>query len=211
MPRHTIIRVPYLNNISNITTMCVIKIIKMFVFIHFWYEGFNGVICLYLAPMLVHQFLCCQCWSVCFLDFHESNSYSIFFVPTWVILKLWKGVFSYNFGMDNLMVKCVLNEHQYIFINSHLFSIDQSVSLILQKSYSYLWFFVPAWATLNLSKGVFSYHFGMENLMMQSVFNVHQCMFINFHLVRVDQCVSLLIFNESYSYLMVFLYQHAWY
>jgi len=61
IPRHTITRVPYLNNISNITTMCVIKIIKMFVFIHFWYEGFNGVICLYLAPMLVHQFLCCQC------------------------------------------------------------------------------------------------------------------------------------------------------
>jgi len=50
---------------------------------------------------------------------------------------------------------------------------------------------------------VFSYNFGMEILMVQSVLNQHQCMFINFHLFSIDQCVSL-IFNESYSYLMIF-------
>jgi len=43
----------------------------------------------------------------------------------------------------------------------------------------------------------------MEHLMVQSVFNEHQCMFINLHLFSIDKYVSL-IFNESYSYLMIF-------
>jgi len=29
-----------------------------------------------------------------------------------LILKLWKEVFSYNLGMENLMVQSVCNEHQ---------------------------------------------------------------------------------------------------
>jgi len=41
--------------------------------------------------------------------------------------------------------------------------------------------------TLKLSKEVFSYNFGVETLMVQSVFNEHQCMFINSHLFSVDQ------------------------
>ncbi len=65
------------------------------------------------------------------------------------------------------------------------------------------WFFVSAWVTLKLWKGVFSYNFGMEHLMVQFVFNEHQCMYINFHLFSVDQYVSL-IFHEAYSYLVIF-------
>jgi len=38
--------------------------------------------------------------------------------------------------------------------------------------------------------------------MLQSVVNEHQCIFINFHILGVDQCVSI-IFHESYSYLMI--------
>jgi len=56
---------------------------------------------------------------------------------------------------------------------------------------------------LKLSKGVYSYNLGMEMLMIQSVFNEHQCMFIKFHFFGVDQCVSL-IFRESYCYLTIF-------
>jgi len=50
---------------------------------------------------------------------------------------------------------------------------------------------------------MFSYNFGMENLMVQSVCNEQQCMFIYFHLFSVHQCV-LLFFNESYSDLIIF-------
>jgi len=126
-----------------------------------------------------------------------------FFVPAWVTLKLWKEVLSYNSGMEHLMVQFVFNEHQCMFINSHLFSVDRCVSLVFYESYSYLMIFVPAWMTLKLWRGVFSYNFGMANLIVQSVFNEHQCMFINSHLLSIDQCVSL-IFHESYSYLMIF-------
>ena len=112
-----------------------------------------------------------------------------FFVPAWVTFKLWKGVFSYNFGMKHLMVQSVFNEHQCMFINTHLFSVDQSLSLIFHESYIFLMIFMPTWVILNLSKGLFSYNFGIENLMVQSVLNEHQCMFINFHLFSVDQYV----------------------
>ncbi len=127
----------------------------------------------------------------------------LFVLPAWVILQLSKGVFSYNFGLENLMVQSVFNEHQCMFINFHLFSIDQCVFLIFHESNSYLRFFVPAWVILKLSKGVFSYNFGIKNGMVYSVINEHQCMFINFHLFSIDQCVFL-IFHESYSYLMIF-------
>jgi len=126
-----------------------------------------------------------------------------FFGPAWVIFKLWRGVFSYFFGMDKLMIQFVFNEQQCMLVNYHLFSVDQSVFMIFHESYCYWWLFVPTWVVLKLSKGVFSYNFGMDNLMVQSVFNEHQCMFINSHLFSVDQCVSL-IFHESYSYLMIF-------
>ncbi len=123
-------------------------------------------------------------------------------MSSWLLLETWNELFP-HLGMENLMVQSVFNEHQFMFINFHLFSVDQCVFLILHESYSYFMFFVPAWVTLKLSKGVFSYNFGMENLMVQSVFNMHQWMFINFHLFSIDQCVSL-IYNESYSYLMIF-------
>jgi len=38
--------------------------------------------------------------------------------------------------------------------------------------------------------------------MVQSVLNEDQCMFINFQIFSVDQCVSI-IFHKSYGYLMV--------
>jgi len=126
-----------------------------------------------------------------------------FFVPAWVTLKLSKEVFSYHFGMEIFMVQSVFDEHQCMFINFHLFSMDQCVSLIFHESSSCLIIFVPAWVTLKLSKEVFSYNFGMEHLMVQSVFNVHHSMFIIFHLFSVDECVFL-IFHESYCYLMIF-------
>ena len=101
------------------------------------------------------------------------------------------------------MVQSVFNEHQCIFFNSHLFSVDQCVSLFFHKRYSYLMISVPAWMTLKLWQDMFSFGFGMETIMVQSVFKEHQWRFINFHLFSVDQCVSL-IFHESYSYLMIF-------
>jgi len=127
-----------------------------------------------------------------------------FFVPAWVIFKLWKWVFSYNFGMEHLMVQSVFNEHQCMFINFHLFSVDECFSLIFHESYSYLMIFVPAWVTLKRWRGVFSCNFSMEHLMVQSVFNEHQCMFINFHLFSVDQSVFM-TFHESYCYWWLFV------
>ncbi len=147
-----------------------------------------------------HLFSVDQCVS---LIFHESSIYLMIFVSAWVTFKLLRGVFSYNFGMENLMVESVFNEHQWRFINFHLFSVDQCVSLIFHESSSYLIIFVSAWVTFKLWKAVFSYNCGMETLMVQSVFNEHQCMFIHFHLFSVDQCISL-IFHKSYSYLIIF-------
>ncbi len=56
----------------------------------------------------------------------------------WVILELWKGVFSYNFGMEHLMVRSVFDEHPCILINFHIFSVVQCVSLIFHESQSNL-------------------------------------------------------------------------
>jgi len=55
-----------------------------------------------------------------------------------VTLELWKGVFSHNFGIENLMVQSVSNEHQCMIINFYVFSAVQWVSLIFHKSLSYL-------------------------------------------------------------------------
>jgi len=82
------------------------------------------------------------------------------------------------------------------------FQCYQCVSLNFHESYSYLMIFCASISDIKLSKGVFSYNSGMEHLVVQSVFNEHQCMFINSHLSKVDQYVSL-IFNENYSYLMI--------
>jgi len=106
-----------------------------------------------------------------------------FFVPAWVVFKLWNGVLSYSFGMENLMVQFVLNEHQCMFIKFYLCSVDQYLfPWFSMKVLATWWFFVPASVILKLSKGVFSYNFCMESLMVQPVFNEHQHMFINFHL-----------------------------
>ena len=75
-----------------------------------------------------------------------------FFVPTWVTLKLWKGLFSYNFGMENLIVKSVFNEHQCMFTNSHLFSVDQCVSLIFYESCNYLMIFCASMSDIKITK-----------------------------------------------------------
>jgi len=56
--------------------------------------------------------------------------------------------------------------------------------------------------TIELSKGVFSHNFGLKNLMVQSVFDGHQCMFIDFYFFHVVQFVSL-IFLKSSSYLII--------
>jgi len=73
--------------------------------------------------MNIHQLSSFQCWSMCFLDFPWKVIVTWwFFVPAWVTLKLSKGVFSYNFGMEHLMVQFVFNEHQWMFIKFHLFS-----------------------------------------------------------------------------------------
>jgi len=101
------------------------------------------------------------------------------------------------------MVQSVISVHQCMFINFHLFSVDQYVSLILHETYSYLMIFCANMSDIEIIKRSVSYNLGMENLMVQSVFNEHQCMFINFHLFSVDQVVSL-ISHESYSYLMIF-------
>ncbi len=70
-----------------------------------------------------------------------------------------------------------------IYIFSTWISVPESFWVIIQKSI--------ARVILKLSKGVFSYHFGMETLMVQSVFNEHQFMFINFHLFSVDHFLDL--------------------
>jgi len=88
-------------------------------------------------------------------------------------LKLGKGAFSYHFVMKSLMVQSVFSEHQCMFIYFHLFSVDQCVSLILHESYSYLMIFCASMSDITLSKGVLSNNFGMETLMVQSVFNEH--------------------------------------
>jgi len=125
-----------------------------------------------------------------------------FFLPAWLTLKLIEGMFSYISGMEHFMVQSVFNEEQCTVINFHLFTVDQCVFLIFHESYSYFMIFLPALMTLKLWKGVCSYKFGMENLMVQSVFNDYQSMSINFHLFSYDQCVSI-IFHGSYNYLMI--------
>ena len=108
-----------------------------------------------------------------------------------------------QFGIVNLMVQSVFNEHQCMFINYHLFSVDQCVFLIFHENSSYLMICWASMSDINIIKRSVFIQFGMEHSMVQFVFNEHQCMFINFYLFSVDQCASL-IFHESYSYLMIF-------
>ena len=84
-------------------------------------------------------------------------------------LSLW-----FLFCVQFLMVQSVFNEHQFMFINFHLFSVDQCVSLIFHESYSYLMIFCANMSDIKIIKRIFSYNFGMEILMVQSVFNEHQ-------------------------------------
>jgi len=90
-----------------------------------------------------------------------------------------------------------------MFINFHLFSIDQCVSLIFHESYNYLMIFCSGMGDIKIMKRSVFIQFWYGNLMVQFVFSEHQCMFINFHLFTVDQCFCI-IFHESYSYLMIF-------
>ena len=107
---------------------------KRIVFIQFWYGAFNGAICFSENQwmfVIFHLFSVDQCVS---LIFHESYSYLMFFVPAWVTFKLWKVVISYNFGMENLM-QSVCSVHHSMFINFHLYSLDQCVFMIFHESY----------------------------------------------------------------------------
>jgi len=128
-----------------------------------------------------HLFSVDQCVS---LIWHESYTYLMIFCASKSDIKIMKST----------------NECSSTFIFSVLISVFPWFSMKVLVTW---WFFVPAWVTLKLWRGVFSYNFGMENLMVQSVFSEHQCMFINFHLFSIDQYVSL-IFHESYSYIMIF-------
>ena len=149
-----------------------------------------------------------QCKFINFHPFSVDHSMKVivtwwFFVPAWVTFKLWKGVFSDNFGMEAIMVQSVListNACSSTFIFLVLISVFPWFSMKVIVTW---WFFVPVWVTLTLWKEVFSYNFGMEKLMVQSVFNEHQCTFINSHFFSVVQHVSL-VFHERYSYLMIF-------
>jgi len=133
--------------------MSEIKIMRRSVFIQFWYREFNGVICFKWVPMHAHQLSSFQYWSMCFLWLSITVIVTWWlFVPAWVTLKLSKGVFSYNFGMETLMVQSVFNEHQCMFINFHLFSVDQCVSLIFYESYSYLMIFCASMSDIKIMK-----------------------------------------------------------
>ena len=107
--------------------------------------------------------------------------------------------------MKKLMVQSVFDEHQCMFINIHLSLLFLSVFPWFFMKVKLTWYlFQPSWVTLELLTGVFSHYLGMDNLMVQSVFDEHQCMFIKFCLFSVVQCVSL-IFHESLSYLIIIL------
>jgi len=152
-----------------------------------------------------HLFTVDQCVSIIF---HESYCYLMIFSAIMSDIRITKRSVSYNFGMENLMVQSGFNEHQCMVIKFLLFTDDQCVSIIFHESYSsYLIIFSASMSDIKFMKRsvfiqVFSYNFGMENLMVQSVFNEHQCMVINSHLFTVDHCVSI-IFHESYSYLVI--------
>jgi len=71
------------------------------------------------------------------------------------------------------MVQSVFDDDQCIFIKNHLFSVDQRLFWFSMKVKVTWWLFLPAWVTLKLWKGLFSLNFGMEHLMVQSVFKEH--------------------------------------
>ena len=100
------------------------------------------------------------------------------------------------------MLQSVFDEHQCMPINFYLFSDVQCASLILNESLSYLIIILTIMSDIRLIKRMFSHNFGMENLLVQSVFVKHQCMFLNFHLFSVVQWVSL-IFHTSWCYLII--------
>ena len=125
---------------------------KRSVFIQFWYEKFNGAIFLVSTNACSSTFI----FSVLISMFPWFSMKVIltwsFFVPAWVSLKLWIRVFSYNFGMENLMVQSDFNEHQCMFIQFHLFSVDQCVSLIFHDSSTYLMIFCASMSGIKIMK-----------------------------------------------------------
>ena len=110
-------------------------------------------------------------------------------------------MFSYNFGMEHLMVQSVFNEHQCMFINFHLFSVEQCVSLIFYESSSYLMIFCASMNDIEMMKRSVFIQFWYVEFNGAICFNEHQCMIINF-IFSVLMSVSLLI-HERYSYLMI--------
>ena len=50
------------------------------------------------------------------------------------------------------MLQSVFNEQQFMFINFHLFSVDQCVSLIFYESYSYMMIFCASMSDINIIK-----------------------------------------------------------
>ena len=56
--------------------------------------------------------------------------------------------------------------------------------------------------TLALCTGMFSHNLCMDYLMMQSAFDEHQCMIINFHDYSVSS-LGFFIFNKSNTYLII--------
>jgi len=60
------------------------------------------------------------------------------FLPSWVMLELWKEVFSHNLSMDYTMVQSIYIKNKYVFIKNHLLSVDQWLSLIFLKIKNFL-------------------------------------------------------------------------
>jgi len=126
------------------------------------------------------------------------------FLPPWVIYKEWKGVFSFNFDVNNLMVQSVFNEHQCMIINFHFFSDDQWLFLFFHGSYRYLMYFSASSSDIKNMKKIILYNVHMKNLMVQSVLNEKNFIFINFCLFNVDQRLFL-VFQESIVSWWIFL------
>ncbi len=101
--------------------------------------------------------------------------------------------------MENSLAQFVFDEHQCMFINFHQYSILQWVSLIFHKSKNYLKIICATMVKLELWIGLSSHNLCMDHSMVQSVFDEHQCMIINFHDYSILQWVSM-IFHKRNSY-----------
>ena len=118
------------------------------------------------------------------LFFYESYSYlMIFFANTSDIKTMKRSVFvQFWYGEFNGAI-CVLmstNACSSTLIFSVLISVFPWFFMEVLVTW---WFLVPTWVTLKFIHFLYGEFNGV-------FFNEHQCMFINFHLFSVDQCVS---------------------